>query len=125
MDDLIQIKGGKGAAPKLQDRELGYSKDENALYIGTENGNKIIGGNGIFYAVYGQTTVTDIRAALKAGKAIICSLNDGRYLSLTQKHNDGEFFDFAAMFPSDNSANLVCVTVSSTGWSAVTSQNLT
>ena len=39
MADLIKIKGGKGAIPKLQDREPAYSKDEQALYIGTEDGN--------------------------------------------------------------------------------------
>ena len=39
MADLIRIKGGSGAVPTLQDRELGYSKDEQALYIGTANGN--------------------------------------------------------------------------------------
>lgn len=39
MADLIQIKGGNGAVPTLQDRELAYGKDEKALYIGTESGN--------------------------------------------------------------------------------------
>ena len=39
MADLIRIKGGSGAVPTLQDRELAYSKDEQALYIGTANGN--------------------------------------------------------------------------------------
>lgn len=39
MADIIKIKGGSGAVPTLQDRELAYSKDEQALYIGTESGN--------------------------------------------------------------------------------------
>lgn len=39
MADLIRIKGGRGNVPILQDREMGYSKDEEALYIGTEGGN--------------------------------------------------------------------------------------
>lgn len=39
MADLIKIKGGDGTVPKLQDRELAYSRDEEALYIGTDNGN--------------------------------------------------------------------------------------
>lgn len=39
MADLIKIKGGKGAVPALQDKELAYSRDEKALYIGTEDGN--------------------------------------------------------------------------------------
>ena len=47
MPDLIQIKGGRGAVPQLEDRELGYSKDEQALYIGTESGNvKLFGSSG-------------------------------------------------------------------------------
>lgn len=37
MADLIQIKGGNGDPPPLQNRELGFSKDEKALYIGTNN----------------------------------------------------------------------------------------
>ena len=39
MTDTIKIKGGKGNVPELEDREPGYSKDEEALYIGTKNGN--------------------------------------------------------------------------------------
>ena len=39
MADLIRIKGGNGAVPTLKDREIAYSKDEQALYIGTEGGN--------------------------------------------------------------------------------------
>lgn len=39
MADLIRIKGGNGAVPTLKDREMAYSKDEKALYIGTESGN--------------------------------------------------------------------------------------
>lgn len=39
MADLIRIKGGSGDVPVLQDRELAYSKDEKALYIGTDGGN--------------------------------------------------------------------------------------
>lgn len=40
MADLIKIKGGNGAVPTLQERELGYSIDTGELYIGTSNGNK-------------------------------------------------------------------------------------
>lgn len=39
MADLITIKGGSGEVPELKDRELAYSRDERALYIGTANGN--------------------------------------------------------------------------------------
>lgn len=38
--DSVQIFGGnKAGMPALRDRELGYCKDEKALYIGTANGN--------------------------------------------------------------------------------------
>lgn len=37
MNDTIKIKGGTGNVPALQNRELAYSKDEKALYIGTNN----------------------------------------------------------------------------------------
>lgn len=39
MADSIKIKGGNGEVPALQDREIAYSKDGRALYIGT-NGTK-------------------------------------------------------------------------------------
>lgn len=39
MDDTIKIKGGSGETPELQDRELGYNREEKALYIGTPDGN--------------------------------------------------------------------------------------
>ncbi len=46
MNDLIKIKGGNGNVPTLQVRELGYSYDEDALYIGTNEGNKRLCGVG-------------------------------------------------------------------------------
>lgn len=40
MADTIQIRAGnKANMPKLADRELGYVRDEKALYIGTAGGN--------------------------------------------------------------------------------------
>ena len=43
MADTIQIKAGKKGEreelPQLADRELAYEKDEQALYIGTPQGN--------------------------------------------------------------------------------------
>jgi hypothetical protein len=42
MADLIQIKGGSGTVPTLQDKELAYSRDEKALYIGTPDGNVLV-----------------------------------------------------------------------------------
>lgn len=39
MADSIRIKAGKGSVPTLQDREIAYSKDEKAIYIGTPEGN--------------------------------------------------------------------------------------
>lgn len=43
MADVIKIKGGNGDAPELQERELAYSKDKKALYIGTNGGNEKVG----------------------------------------------------------------------------------
>ena len=64
MADLIKIKGGTGAVPTLQDRELGYSKDEKALYIGTANGNvRLCGADDISRL---QALITDIYTRLKA-----------------------------------------------------------
>jgi hypothetical protein len=39
MADSIRLKGGVGNVPTLLDREPAYHKEEEALYIGTENGN--------------------------------------------------------------------------------------
>lgn len=48
MDDTIKIRGGKGETPELQDRELGYNRDEKALYIGTpENNVRLCGADDI------------------------------------------------------------------------------
>lgn len=44
MADTIQLRAGnKAGMPELLDRELAYVKDEEALYIGTTNGNKKMG----------------------------------------------------------------------------------
>lgn len=65
MADIIKIKGGSGAVPTLQDRELAYSKDEQALYIGTKNGNvKLVGGSTDVSAISKQ--IEDIIARLEA-----------------------------------------------------------
>lgn len=65
MADIIKIKGGSGAVPTLQDRELAYSKDEQALYIGTENGNvKLVGGSTDISEISKQ--IEDIIARLEA-----------------------------------------------------------
>ena len=46
MSDLIKVKGGRGAVPILQDRELGYRIDEKALYIGIGGENvRLCGSN--------------------------------------------------------------------------------
>lgn len=64
MADLFKIKGGTGAVPTLQDREIGYSKDEKALYIGTANGNvRLCGADDISGL---QTLINDINIRLKA-----------------------------------------------------------
>lgn len=45
MADKIQIRAGnKAGMPTLTDRELAYVRDENALYIGTPDGNKNLSG---------------------------------------------------------------------------------
>lgn len=44
MADTIQLRAGnKAGMPELLDRELAYVKDEEALYVGTPNGNKKMG----------------------------------------------------------------------------------
>lgn len=60
MNDTIRIRAGKTATmPTLGDRELVYSKDENALYIGDGlGGKKRIGGGG------GGTGGTSVNADL-------------------------------------------------------------
>ena len=39
MADTIKIRGGGGETPDLLERELGYNRNEKALYIGTHEGN--------------------------------------------------------------------------------------
>lgn len=46
MDDTIKIRGGSGETPELQDRELGYNRNEKALCIGTPDGNVRLCGAG-------------------------------------------------------------------------------
>lgn len=63
MADLITIKGGNGNPPTLQQRELAYSKDEKALYIGTENGNvRLCGADDVERL---EALIIDIDARLK------------------------------------------------------------
>lgn len=81
MADLIKIKGGEGEVPKLEERELGYSIDENALYIGTKDENKKISGDSsyqenILYIDYGKATIDDIQAAIDLNKFVICIYSD-------------------------------------------------
>ena len=95
MADLIKIKGGSGTMPALQDRELAYQKDENALYIGTSNGNKKINDEGVFFATYGVTTGVEINAAYQAGKYVVCKLDNGRVLPMVTDWMTGEGFTFS------------------------------
>ena len=64
MADLIKIKGGSGAVPTLQSRELAYSKDEKALYIGTDSGNVRLCGAGDISEL--RQLISDITARLDA-----------------------------------------------------------
>lgn len=70
MADLIKIKGGSGAVPTLQDRELGYSETEKALYIGTPNGNVRLCGEG------DSPDVSEIVAKISSIEAEIASIRD-------------------------------------------------
>lgn len=48
MADKIKLRAGsKAKIPTLAEREMWYCKDENAIYVGTEDGNKKVGGDGV------------------------------------------------------------------------------
>ena len=141
MADLIQIKGGSGDVPALQDRELAYRKNEKALYIGT-NGTK--GGNvklcdgaygnrikaleegqyhaGMFYATYGVTTADEIAAEFQAGKGIVCKIPDGEYkgrilwLNRDSSTSATNYFEFAGF---DNNYLFYQVYVSASRWGGI------
>ena len=67
MADKIQIKGGKGSVPRLSDREPAYSKDEKALYIGTDGGNVKVGDGGWEARITAlENAIKDITARLDA-----------------------------------------------------------
>lgn len=123
MSDLIKIKGGSGNVPALQDREIAYSKDKKALYVGTSNGNvllckaddvtKLAGHEqrlkaledkddqtGMFYATHGVTTGEEIYEAFTAGKAVACKLDNGKVLWLISDWGTGDGFTFSCIdFP--------------------------
>lgn len=45
MADTVQIRAGaKSGLPDLTDRELGWTRDEEELHIGTPTGNKMVTG---------------------------------------------------------------------------------
>lgn len=91
MSDTIRIKGGNGNVPRLEDRELAYSRDEQALYIGTDEGNVRFGG--VFYAIYGETTIDEVQTAYGAGKIVACVLpDDHKILYLTSIWEEGCVF---------------------------------
>ena len=64
MNDVITIKGGNGDVPKLLLRELGYSYDEKALYIGDYEGNKRLCGADDITSL--MATINALEARLKA-----------------------------------------------------------
>lgn len=80
MADLIKIKGGNGSVPELQDRELGYRKDEEALYIGAGNGNVRLCGAGDKKELrdYIDAYITNINSKLDATDLLIIELNTMR-----------------------------------------------
>ena len=93
MADKIQIRAGnKAGMPTLTDRELAYVRDENALYIGTPDGNKNLSGETkqalleLQTALNGKLTATaveaqtelaadaDLAAAVSAINALIAAM---------------------------------------------------
>ena len=73
MNDLITIKGGNGKVPVLQNREPGYSYDEEALYIGTDKGNKrLCGANDIGSIL---TEISSINTKINSTNSEISSIN--------------------------------------------------
>lgn len=131
MNDSVKIKSGvlngRDVMPNLTENEIAYQREEKALYIGTPDGNvklcdaglenriKVIEDNpsGVFYAIYGETTVQEIRAAYDAGKAISCKLlNDedyGRNLWLTDVSGEDVFF-FSAVYYYEPDERLMIIT---------------
>ena len=82
MADTIQIKRGvKSGIPTLLLGELGYCTDTDELYIGTSNGNKLIGKVALEVAVANlETTVTehaDRIATLEAQVAGLLNTEEG------------------------------------------------
>ena len=67
MADLIRIKGGSGNVPILQDREIAYSRDEKALYIGTDDGNVRLGGeNDVAMIMELQATIQSLSLVIES-----------------------------------------------------------
>ena len=110
MADSIKIKGGTGNVPKLADRELGYSKDAQALFIGTEKGNVMIGG--VFFAIHGETSYNNIKAALNAGKIVACKVS-GSILWLVKD------FEGGYAFSATDDMQVITTGVTAEGWSNV------
>ena len=81
MADKIQIRAGKKAnMPTLTDRELGYVKDEAALYIGTVGGNKRL----TQVPVAAQETLAedaDIQAVIAAYNNLIAAMKSSGVMS--------------------------------------------
>ena len=74
MSDTIQIRAGnKLGMPTLADREIAYVRNENALYIGTDSGNKKVGAE-LDTAIYNlgrdlaarEATLTDLLLSVEA-----------------------------------------------------------
>ena len=80
MADLIRIKGGSGDVPKLDDRELGYKKDKEELYIGTDGGNIRLCGAKDKKELkdYIDAYITTINAKFDATDLLIIELNNMR-----------------------------------------------
>lgn len=129
MSDSIKIKSGtlgnRTSMPNLSVDELGYQKDNEALYIGTEQGNKKVGDAkwetrinaletkpetpGMFYAIYGETTGEEINEAYNAGKIVACKTGDGRILYLVDDWQTGKGFTFMSLGYESGTGNEVII----------------
>lgn len=80
MDDLIMIKSGalndRESMPKLREKELGYRKDEKALYIGTESENvRLCGTDDAVKIKQLESDITELINGIKAIDENIKAIN--------------------------------------------------
>jgi hypothetical protein len=60
------ILGNRTAMPRLEENELGYRRDEKALYIGTSNGNVKLGAKDYEDRIEAlETKIAELEASVK------------------------------------------------------------